>query len=47
MPNSPKKTHGGFRSLKSYQTTTIVYDLAVIFVNRYVERGSRTRDQMV
>lgn len=44
--NSPK-THGGYRSLKSYQTTTIVYDLTVIFVNRCIEKTSRTRDQMV
>lgn len=42
-----KKTHGGYRNLLSYQTTTIIYDLTVEFVNRYIERNSRTRDQMV
>lgn len=41
------KTHGGYRNLKSYQTTTIIYDLTVEFVNRCIERSSRTRDQMV
>lgn len=45
--NTTKKTHGGYRNLKSYQTTTIIYDLVVEFVNLFIERGSRTRDQMV
>lgn len=39
--------HGGYRKLISYQTTTIIYDLTVEFVNRYIEKYSRTRDQMV
>ncbi len=38
--------HGGYRDLLSFQTTTIIYDLVVIFVNRYIPRGSRTKDQM-
>lgn len=41
------KSHGGYRNLKSYQTTTIIYDLTVMFVEKYVEKYSRTRDQMV
>ena len=41
------KQHGGYRNLKSYQTTTIIYDLTVQFTSRYVEKYSRTRDQMV
>lgn len=39
--------HGGYRKLLSYQMATIVYDLTVGFVDRYIERFSRTRDQMV
>ncbi len=38
--------HGGYRTLKSYQTTTLVYDFTVEFCNRYV-REARMRDQMV
>lgn len=41
-----KKTHGGYRNLKSYQNATIVYDLTVIFVKRYINARSRTTDQM-
>jgi len=39
--------HGGYRSLISFQMATLVYDLTVEFVERYVDRKSRTRDQMV
>lgn len=46
-PITPTKTHGGYRSLQSYQATTIIYDFTVEFVNRYIEKNSRTRDQMV
>ena len=42
-----KKTHGGYRNLKSYQTTTIIYDLTVEFVKNYIPKYSRTCDQMV
>lgn len=38
--------HGGYRKLISYQTTTLIYDFTMIFVERYVRSGSRTRDQM-
>ena len=44
---SPPKTHGGYRNLVSYQTTTIIYDLTVEFVEKYVSKFTRTRDQMV
>lgn len=37
--------HGGYRQLKSYQSTTIIYDLTVDFCRRYV-REARMRDQM-
>ena len=44
--NTPK-THGGYRNLISYQTTTIIYDLTVQFTKLYVSKFSRTVDQMV
>lgn len=37
---------GGYRSLKAYQLSEIIYDLTAIFVERFVRQGSRTRDQM-
>jgi four helix bundle protein len=39
--------HGGYRNLKSFQVAQLVYDLTVRFCDRYVDRFSRTRDQMV
>jgi len=39
--------HGGFRELKSYQSAEIVYDATVRFCDRFVDRRSRTHDQMV
>src|SRR3954463_5714965 len=44
-PLIPK--HGGYRKLKSFQVAQLVYDVTVRFCERYVERRSRTRDQMV
>jgi len=40
------RPHGGYASLKAYQTTEIVCDGTVVFVRRFVPAGSRTRDQM-
>jgi four helix bundle suffix protein len=39
--------HGGYRGLKSYQNAEIVYDATVRFCDRFVDRRSRTHDQMV
>ncbi len=39
--------HGGYRNLKSYQTTEIIYDATVVFCNRFIDKRSRTHDQMV
>jgi four helix bundle suffix protein len=39
--------HGGYRKLKSFQLAQLVYDVTVRFCERYVDRFSRTRDQMV
>jgi four helix bundle suffix protein len=39
--------HGGYRDLKSYQTAALVYDGTIVFCDRWIERRSRTHDQMV
>jgi len=39
--------HGGYRKLRSFQVSQLVYDVTVRFCNRYVGRASRTHDQMV
>jgi restriction system protein len=39
--------HGGYRDLKSYQMAEIVYDATVLFCDRFIDRRSRTHDQMV
>lgn len=39
--------HGGYRKLKSFQVAQLVYDITVRFCERYVDRFSRTKDQMV
>ena len=41
------RTSGGYRKLRSFQTATIIYDATVSFCNRFVDRRSRTHDQMV
>jgi len=44
-PLIPK--HGGYRKLKGFQVAQLVYDVTVRFCELYVDRFSRTRDQMV
>lgn len=39
--------HGGYRKLKSFQVAQLVFDVTVRFVEAYIDRFSRTRDQMV
>jgi four helix bundle suffix protein len=39
--------HGGYRRLKSFQIAQLVFDITVRFCERYIDRFSRTRDQMV
>ncbi len=39
--------HGGYRQLKSYQVAEIIYDATVAFCGRFIDRRSRTVDQMV
>ena len=44
-PLIPK--HGGYRNLKSFQVAQLVYDVTVRFCDRYIDKRSRTHDQMV
>ncbi len=39
--------HGGFRSLKSFQIARLVFDITVRFCDRFIDKRSRTHDQMV
>ncbi len=44
-PLIPK--HGGYRTLESFCVAQLVYDITVRFCDLYVDRRSRTHDQMV
>ncbi len=44
-PLIPK--HGGYRKLKSFQVAQLIFDVTVRFCDRYIDKHSRTRDQMV
>lgn len=39
--------HGGYRNLKSYQIAELIYDATVMFCDRFIDKRSRTHDQMV
>ena len=48
--NEPEKLiplHGGYRKIKSFQVAQLAYDVTVRFCDRYIEKRSRTHDQMV
>jgi four helix bundle suffix protein len=48
MPDAPLiPKHGGYRKLKTFQLAQLVYDVTVRFCDRYIEKKSRTHDQMV
>ncbi|MFO7657972.1 MAG: four helix bundle protein [Bacteroidales bacterium] len=38
---------GGYRKLKSFQVAQLAYDVTVRFCDRYIDKFSRTKDQMV
>ena len=38
---------GGYRKLRSFRTTTVIYDATVSFCERFLDKRSRTVDQMV
>jgi four helix bundle suffix protein len=40
-------THGGYKKLLSYQKAEIVYDATVHFCDRFIDKRSRTHDQMI
>jgi four helix bundle suffix protein len=40
------QNHGGYRKLKSFQVAQLIYDITVRFCDRYIDKFSRTRDQM-
>ena len=44
-PLIPK--HGGFRNTKTWQLADLIYDVTVRFCDKFVDRRSRTHDQMV
>jgi len=58
MSNSPERPgrnddagrliprHGGYRKLRSFQTAQLAYDATVKFCERFIDRRSRTHDQM-
>lgn len=39
--------HGGYENLRSYKVAEAVYDATVVFCNRFIDKRSRTHDQMV
>jgi restriction system protein len=46
-PENIIPAHGGYRDLKSYRMTELVYDATVRFCDLFIDRRSRTHDQMV
>ena len=38
--------HGGYRKLRVYKVTEIIYDMTYYFVHHFLEKGDRTIDQM-
>ena len=47
MNNGFIPTHGGYKKLLSYQKAEIVYDATVYFCDRFIDKRSRTHDQMI
>jgi four helix bundle suffix protein len=53
MPSRPPlksnliPSHGGYRNLKTFQLSQLVYDFTITFCDQYIDRRSRTHDQMV
>ena len=40
-------SHGGYRKLRSFQCAQLIYDATAVFCDRFVDKRSRTCDQMV
>lgn len=49
IPDRPRRLRpsGGFSGLRAFQAATVIYDATVDFCNRFVDKRSRTHDQMV
>lgn len=49
MPEQPSliPPHGGYRKLRTFQSAQIIYDATAIFCDRFIDKKSRTHDQMV
>ena len=47
MPERFIPPHGGYENLFSYRKAEIVYDATVKFCDRFIDKKSRTHDQMV
>ena len=41
------RRHGGYSGLRAHEAAEIAYDATVVFCNRFIDRRSRTHDQMV
>ncbi len=41
------RPHGGFAGLRAHEAAEIAYDATVVFCDRFIDRRSRTHDQMV
>src|SRR5271156_3527931 len=39
--------HGGFRNLKTFQLARLIFDITIRFCDKFIEKRSRTHDQMV
>jgi restriction system protein len=47
MSDSVLLPHGGYEHLRSYKVAEAVYDATVVFCDRFIDKRSRTHDQMV
>jgi len=47
MSDSVLLPHGGYERLRSYKVAEAVYDATVVFCDRFIDKRSRTHDQMV
>ena len=46
-PDGVLLPHGGYEKLRSYKVAEAVYDATVVFCDRFIDKHSRTHDQMV
>ena len=46
-PDGVLLPHGGYERLRSYRVSEAVYDATVVFCDRFIDKRSRTHDQMV